>query len=522
MAKISHKSLFDKMRNDTVIDKACKHAFWTLPYLMADYTEMKSESLVLERDYQSAGSLLVNHLSSKLARIMFPSQYPFFKIAASASLRALASEKGLTEEQFNQSIARQEVDSCKLLFRNASYNQLVLMLKHLITSGNALVYRDTAQHRTVTYGLQSFVVRRNGDGTMVDCVLREPTYVEALPPAIQDFLKTKDKARFSRPETQVDLYTRIQRVLTRHGSWVYEVTQEVDTIPVGDAIRYQEHLCPWRAVAWNLIAGEHYGRSLVEDYAGDFARISSLSEAQTLYACEMMRVVHLVKSGGGADPDDLNKAECGEFIEGDLNNVGAYEAGDSAKIQVTQAAIDGVFARLSRAFMYNVNTRDAERVTMYELKLQAEEAENALGGHYSVLSESIQVPMAHLLLMENTPEMAEGFITEEIKVDIEAGIPALGRASDVQNLMMAVQEIQAIVPVVMQADRRIDPRKVVDMILAGRSVDPSQIFKSKEQLKQEDEAQRQTQQGMQAMQAAASAADSMNSAVQLNSMLAQG
>ena len=518
MGCITHQALFNKMRDDRVIQKAVKHAHWTLPYVMADYSEMQSKSLVLERDYQSVGGLLVNNLASKLGRLLFPAQYPFFKIAASAKLRKLASSKGVSEEDFNQSVARQEMQASQLLFRNASYNQLVLMLKHLIITGNALLYRDVKNHRTVCYGLQSYALKRDGQGNMVDCVLRESTYVEALPKNIQDYLIAADKARYSRPECEVEVFTRINRCMDAKGDFIYEVSQQVGTVPVGEPIRYREHLCPWRAVSWNLISGENYARGMVEDYAGDFAKLSNLSEASTLYMVEMMRVVHLVRSGSGADVDDLNKAECGEYIAGDAEGVSAHESGDSAKAQAAEAAIDKLVARLSKAFMYNVNTRDAERVTMYELKQDAEEAENALGGHYSVLAESVQVPLAHILLAENEPDMVFGFITEDVKVDVEAGIPALGRAADVQNLLMAVQEITAVAAVP-QIDKRVDPQKMIDLILAGRSVDSSTIFKSDEQMRRDAQNEQQVQQGVAQMQQAAAGAAALQGSNQLNQLL---
>ncbi len=514
MAKCSHKALFTKLRDTTVIDRATQYAHWTLPQLMADFTATQGRRVYLERDYQEVGALLTNHLSSKLARILFPTTTPFFKIKPSEEFIQTATAEGVSNTDLNSGLARLEMDATQQLFLNASYSQLILALKHLLVTGNVLLYRDDKERKSVAYGLQSFVIRRDGKGEMVDCVLKECTYVEALPYDVQEILKVRDKARYNRPEQYVEVYTRIHRVYVE-GRQVYEVTQEVDETPVGEKSVYPKHLCPWTAPTWSLIIGEHYGRGLVEDYAGGFAKISDLSEAAALYGIELMRVVHLVAAGSGTDIDDLMAAEHGEYVRGDPNTVAAHESGDAAKLaQVTQE-IAAVFARLAKAFMYEANTRNAERVTAYELQRDAQEAENALGGVYSALTASMQVPLAHIVLTEVNSEVLPGLISEELKLSIVAGIPALGRSSDVQNLLAASQEAAAIVPVLVQVDNRIDPKKVIDLIMAGRSVDTSLINKDKATLDAEARADAQAAQGEQQMMQAADLADQANQLQQL-------
>jgi len=514
MAAVSHKALFDKLRDSTVIERCTQYAHWTLPQLMADFTATQGRRVVVERDYQEVGALLTNHLASKLARVLFPTTTPFFKIKPSAGFVKDALDQGASETDLNSGLARLEMDATQQLFLNGSYSQLIQSLKHLIVSGNVLLYRDQTANKSVAYGLQSFVVRRDGKGELVDCVLRECTYVEALPQDVQAVLRVKDKGKYSRPEQYVELFTRIHRVYTGK-QMMYEVTQEVDTTPVGEPSRYPLHLCPWSAPTWNLIIGEHYGRGLVEDYAGGFAKMSDLSEAATLYGIEIMRVVHLVAAGSGTDIDDLMSAEHGEYVRGDPNTVSAHESGDALKLQQVAGEVAQVFARLAKAFMYEANTRNAERVTAYELQRDAQEAENALGGVYSALAASMQVPLAHIVLTEVNSDVLPGLISEELRLSIIAGIPALGRSSDVQNLLAATQEAAAIAPTLAQIDNRIDIRKVVDLIMAGRSVDVSLIHKDKATLDAEQRANAQAAKGEQQMMAAADLADQATQMQQL-------
>lgn len=363
---ISHQALFTKLQDSEVVRRALQYAHWTLPCLMADM-QGKGGKTVIERDYQEMGAILTNFLSAKIAGILFPSSRPFFKISASAQLVQNATEQGTAKAALIAGLSRMEADACALLFQNASYNQIILALKHLIVTGNTLVYRDTEKHRTITYGLQSYATRRDGQGVLLDCVLREFTYVEALPVELQEVLRAKNRVLYSRPEQECTIYTRIHRGYNDAKQATYTVTQEVDTTPCGTKGIYPEHLCPWQALTWNLIPGEHHGRGLVEDYAGGFAKLSDLSEAHALYAIEVMRIVHLVSSGSGTDIDDLTAAETGEYIAGSKDTVTVHEAGDGSKLQQVSQEIAQITTRLSTAFMYGSNTRDAERVDIIAL-----------------------------------------------------------------------------------------------------------------------------------------------------------
>lgn len=518
MGAITHKALFEKLRDTEVVAKCVQYAHWTLPQLMADLCEVRnSKRAHVERDYQEIGALLTSNLATKLARLLFPASTPFFRLKVGGSLVDEARKQGKVAE-LTSKLAGLELDASQRLFRNAAYAQLILALKHLVVTGNVLLHRDSSDGSMVAYGIQSFVVKRDNKGRMLDCVLREFTSVEALPLEVQAVLRQKDKAKYSRPEQIVEQFTRIQRKQLQNSA-IYEVTQQVDTLDVGEPSTYPDYLCPWQAPTWSLIPGEHYGRGLVEDYAGGFAKLSDLSEAAALYGIELMRVVHLVSAGSGTDIDDLAEAEHGEYVRGDPESVHAHESGDARKLEAVNAEIEGVFGRLARAFMYKANTRDAERVTAFELKQDAEEVEHTLGGAYSSLSAAMQVPMACVLLVEENPAALAGLVSGDIRPNIIAGIPALGRSADIQNLLQATQEAGTIVPALTQVDQRFDPQKLVDLILAGRSVDATAVFRTKAQLAELNAAKAQEAQGLQQLQQAQGTQDQL---AQLQELAGQG
>lgn len=492
MNRITHKARFEQYRDSQVVLKSRRYAFWTLPQLMADMDHIGTTQ-VLQRDYQEIGALLVNNLGAKLASLLFPGSVPFFKVAPSAELLKRAERSGRTSTDVAAGLAKMELEASKRLFINASFNQLVQAMKHLVVTGNVVLHRDSKLRRSSAYGLQAIGIRRDGRGTLLDLVIRELTSFAGLSQEMQRVLRVKNPVKYaldaSRWDINVELYTRVERKYGASGAVYYEETQQVEDIDVGEPGVYPEHLCPWTAVAWSLIPGEHYGRGLVEDFAGGFAKLSDLSEALALYGISAMKFVNLVAPGQGANIDELQAAETGEYVQGTKDGVTVHEVGDGQKIAAIAAQIEGTFGNLARAFMYKGNTRQAERVTAYELQLEAQEANTVLGGNYSSLAESVQVPTAHLLLTEVEPGMLQGIISGALKLDIEAGIPALGRAAAVQSILTVARDAAAVVPALTQLDKRVNPARLMDLFYAGSSVITSDFFFTADEQAAKDEAE---------------------------------
>lgn len=511
MGRVTAKALFNKLRDASVIADSEAYARWTVAQLMQNPEMNFGKHKHVERDYQSIGALLVNSIASKLAQLLFPIQHPFFALDVSDELRQAARNAGRSQEQLDGLITTSVRDACKSVFKNSSYASLITALKHIAVTGNVLLHVDEDANKINTYGLQQFVTRRAGNGDPILIVHKERTYVEALDYEDQEILRSTDRQRYSRQEQEVVLYTRIQRKALPNRKFHWVVTREVDEYTLPGEITYPANECPWVAVAINVIAGSHYGFGLVAEYAGDFARLSDVSEASVLYGIEISRLLNLVATGSGADIDDLNNAETGEYVQGDKESVHQIDGGSPQKLSVLLEMENGTTQRLSRAFMYNGPARDAERVTMYELQLQAQEANNQLGGLFSTLAESIQIPLAVLKLRQVAPQLMAGISTGMLVPDITAGVNALGRSEEVQSLLLATQEINAIMPVLAQVDKRVNPELVLDLIYSSRSVQIDKLKYDEETMAQLNQAAATQAQGASELAQAASANDTLQS-----------
>lgn len=474
---VNYETLFTQYRDDSAILRMEKYALWSLPTVFAR-TEMRNgKQEAVERDYQSVGAMLTNTLSSKITELLFPSNQSFFRLDSTVNADVMANALATDSKELASGLADLENTAYRRIFLKGSYHQLMHCMKLLIVTGNALVYRDSQTTDIHTYSMRQYSVQRDGSGKVMDIILKERTSPAALPVKYQHLFADRE------PHDELHLYTRVQRMWATVTD-TFHVTQQVEDVMLDTSDLYPEAICPYIPVTWNLITGENNGRSLVEDYAGDFAKLSELSEALALYEIESCRVLHMAKPGSGVDIDSVAETESGGWVSADPAAVAAYEAGDALKIQAMTAEIQSIIQRLSPAFMYGGNTRDAERVTAEEIRTQADEANRTLGGVYSSIADNLHIPLAHILCNEVNPAFISEVLAKGLTLSVLTGVAALGRSADVTKLLQVAQALAVILPVFTQTSQRIDPELVITKVFEGFGLNISDFARSEEQLQQ--------------------------------------
>lgn len=472
---VNYETLFTKYRDDSAILRMEKYALWSLPTVFAR-TEMRNgRQEAVERDYQSVGAMLTNTLASKITELLFPSNQSFFRLDSTVNSGVMANALATDTKTLASGLADLENTAYRRIFLKASYHQLMHAIKLLVVTGNALVYRDSAGTNMHTYSLRQYSVQRDGSGKVMDIILKERTSPAALPVKYQHLFGNRE------PHDELILYTRIQRMWATVTD-TFHVTQQVEDIMLDTDELYPEAICPYIPVTWNLITGENNGRGLVEDYAGDFAKLSELSEALALYEIESCRVLHMAKPGSGVDIDSVAQTESGGWVSADPVAVAAYEAGDAQKIAALTAELTAITQRLAPAFMYGGNVRDAERVTAEEIRTQADEANRTLGGVYSALADNLHIPLAHILCNEVNPDFISEVLAAGLTLSVLTGVAALGRSADVTKLLQVAQALSVILPVLTQGTKRIDPELVVTKVFEGFGLNVNDFARSEEEM----------------------------------------
>lgn len=498
----THQALFEEYRDMRLLGKFQQYSKWTVASVFPNQvktTDLQGNDIV-ERDYQAMGAILVNNLTAKLVKLLFPVGLSFFKLEDTKELKDFI--KNLEPNLRKLQLPEIENKCAERLLFNAGYAQLHQLIKTLIILGNALVVRK--DNKLVVYTPKNYSVLRDHGGTVLDLVLCEQISYDRIPEAIRAYVHARGKE----PRDTLDLYTRVRRL----PSGQYRVTQEIEGKQVGDEITYAKNLCPYIPVVWSLVNGNSYGHGLVEDLAGDFAKLSCLSEALAKYEIDSCRVVNLVKSGAGGDIDSLAEAEIGEWVQADPDAVGKTDAGDANMIKNLLLDLEQVIGRLSIAFMYTSNVRDAERVTAEEIRQKVAEADQALGGVYSQLSEALHKPLAYLLLAEADRNLQSAIIANKVKFNILTGTAALGRGNDTERLLTSIQVLGVIIPAMGQLSKRFNTEAVIDKILTNNGVNLEEIMKSDEELEAEAQAAQEQMQAMQQMAQQASPLDAAQAA----------
>ena len=366
MARALASQMWSQYRDTLAIRKAEDFAKFTIPSLMVDPLNYQDQSQTLEYDFQSYGSLLVNNATSKLTTALFPPGRPCFVVELDAELKKLAAASGVSESALAAAGTQLANESTARLFRNASLAKLQRVVKLLLVTGNALLYRDAKRAKFLVWSMQSYAMRRDAMGDPKCCVLKQRMQFSDLPLEVQADAEAK-RARPKDANAKIDLYTVIEWVQTPDGNRRAKVWQELDGKRVGPESSYPEHLCPWVPVAWNVADGEHMGRGYVEEYAGAFAKLSIVSEQLGLYELESLNMLNVVDEGSGAVVDDYQKAGTGDYVPGKVDGVTSYERGDYNKIVAISNSIEKEVMLLNRAFMYTGQMRDAERVDILAL-----------------------------------------------------------------------------------------------------------------------------------------------------------
>ena len=485
----SYKSLFEKYQDSRLLQKYVDYSKWTIPKLFPQVgkrLETRGNDTV-ERDFQSMGGILVNSLASSLLQMLFPIGLSFFRIKPTKDLENLL--KSLNKEKKIGTVIDLENIACEKLLSNAGYANLGLALAQLIVTGNVLLFRRN--EGIVCYNTNQYSMLRDNDGTVLDIIVRESIAYSRLPEDIKYNTRLQGKKDFD----PIDMYTRIKRVV-REGTVLYEVSTEVEDIPYGETELYHEHLCPYIPVVWSSVNGNSYGHGLVEDYAGDFAKLSMLNEALALYELDACKVVNLCKPGSGSDFDALESAQTGDWVLADPVSVSKLEGGNYQLISAIGADIASIWERLSVAFMYSANVRDAERVTAEEIKLKIRETDKTLGGVYSQLSKSLHIPLAYLLITEVLPELIPYIIKGTISLEIQTGTAALGRTSDVERLMRAFEVITVLVPAAQQSSARFNTERIIDLVLTSNNIKLEDVMYTEEELEEKKAQEQQAQSQM--------------------------
>lgn len=483
---------------DQYMREAYESALLTLPSVFPENQDARHSNISaiqLPKPYQSLGARGVNTLASKLLLALFPPTAPFCRYEIDPALFAGLSqeERAQTQTELQVALADRERKINAELDIQGLRTKLIFAIKHLIITGNALIYMPPEGGMRV-FPLSHFVVSRDGMGNLL-----ELTYVEILDhrsvsPEVQSILD-QEPSRVKggkSAEKPVHVFTGV----CRDGD-SYEFWQEVHDRVVPDSTgRVQGDKLPWLALRFVELDGEDYGRGFVEEYRGDLRSAEELAKALVIASLNAAKLVPVIAPNSQIKPGKLVALQNGEPIVGNATDVTFLQQDKHADMSVARAQLESITQSLAADFMLNSSfQRNAERVTAEEVRRMAEELESTLGGIYSALAQELQLPVA--LRLEGQLQKRKALATlpkGTVRPTIVTGLAAIGRGQDLQRLregIALVAEFAAIKPDVVQY---INSSDAVKRFFLGVGIDTAGLLKTEQQVQAENAAAQQAQQ----------------------------
>ena len=469
----------------------------TLPYLLTDDGHASGERL--KTPWQSVGAKGVNVLSSKLMLALFPINTSFFKLQINdAELMEVPELTPEVRSEIDLSLSKMERIVMQQIGETSDRVQLTVAMKHLIVTGNCLVF--AGKKALKVFPLDRYVIERDGDGTVIEMITKEIVDRSLLP---KEFQKTgglggtadsnavgEDGPKFgvasASNKGQSDdavVYTCVKLQDGQH-RWHQECDGKV--IPGSKSTSPLKHT-PWLPLRFNVVDGESYGRSRVEEYLGDIQSLERLMQALVEGSAAAAKVVFMVSPSATTKPQSLAAASNGAIIQGRPDDVGVVQVGKTADFRTVQEMIRDLTQRLSDAFLI-LNVRQSERTTATEVQAVQQELNEQLGNIFGSLTIELLTPYLyrklHLLQRSKSmPALPKGLVMPTVV----AGLGGVGRGQDKQALMEFVTTIgQTMGPEALM--QFIDPTEFLKRLAAASGIDTLNLIKSAETMAQEGQA----------------------------------
>jgi hypothetical protein len=491
----------DAAREDT-LSRCERYAGWTIPTVFPDDTLMEYDEMQL--DFQSVGAQAVTNLSNKIMMALFQPSRPFFRMNLSQEQKREVLATGVSEAEIDAALA--EAERAALHNLNATNARIIMhdVMQQLIITGNSLLYSPSGdKQKMCAYSVRDYCIKRDLRGRVIKMIIKETKSVSGL----SDELQTLCLDSGYMLEDDVSIYTGITKVSDNR----FIVHQELeDLMYVHKSIGvYDKDTLPWIPLTWNLARGKDYGTGLVELYAGDFHKLSNLAQAINDYSLVMTDVKNLVNPAGMTDVREITEAPSGAYVHGREEDIFVHQPQVSNVSDFLNHQFDVTARRLGAAFLLNsAVTRDAERVTAQEIRMQAQELESSLGGVYSRLATELQLPLAKRLLKELDP------IFKDVEPVIVTGLESLSRNSELDNFRAFMQDMIILADVPDEVKAWMNFGDIIATLGAGHGVDYKKFLKDEDQVEAEKKRAMAQQAQMAGMEAGAVAqAEQQNGAV---------
>lgn len=493
MNKGEIKSDFDRLdtRRSSKIQRAQDCARLTVPGLFPE--DGFTETMDLPDVFSSLPARGVMSLASRMVSAIYPlNQAPFFNFELDQAYVPQGADTTETMSQLSR-LDRKIMD--KLASTNLR-QELFVLFQHLIVIGDAL-FECLDDYSFRVHRLDHYVVQRFPDGRIKRIIVREWVDPEAVPEDWEEYNEKHEGNGGGPSDDHVPYYTEI---LWNDDTGKWDVRKEYCGYIV-DTGTYE--INPFIPQVWSRVAGEDYGRSLVEEHIGDIRTLESLTKSLVEAAMANAEFRLGVDPTGITEVSDLQETENGDFVPARQADVFPIQLARQIDLGPMATVRQDLSQQLGRTFLLQSSVqRTGERVTATEIREVAQELDQALGGIFSGLARDIQIPIVKrsIVLMGRdrlVPKEILNLINGNgpLNLKVRTGLEALNR--EVTNSQLA--QWANVVGAVTAVQPFIDWYGWAVKWTSSFGLEPVGLVKTPQQL--QDEQQQQAQQSIEMMAA---------------------
>lgn len=458
------KGIWDSMTADreTMMSRKERLAEVTIPSTLPDKNyKVKNEAMT--NGASSLGTQGATNIVNKLMLAMFAPGVSFMKLELATAVKAKFLEQMQLKDDslLTDVLAEGEREALRVLEQSGSRPALYEGLAALVCVGDVLM--DLSDSSVISFiSLRDYAVERNRKGVVLRLIFREITRVQDLEKEAE--MEYRRAIPTCKPMDKVTVYTTVR--LTRG---MYRSTLYVDDVELSarHSGKWKSENLPYRALTWRLPIGQDYGVSLAEDYSNDLGTHDIISESMADGAVLASQFRWACNPTGITQPEDVMKGANGDVIPADPKDLSLIFANMGNQLETIMRTEEVYARRLGRGFLLNTAvTRNSERTTAEEVRIQAIELEQSLGGVYSRLAIDMQAPIARWQLKAANINIRG----TKIEPTIITGLDALSRSAELQRMMGFLSDVSTLASIPAETRLMLNEEPIISDMAAGRGV----------------------------------------------------
>jgi len=498
------RSIYEELtkERDEYLRKGEKSSILTIPSILPQDGLLRHQ---LPQNFQSVGARGVNNLTAKLMLTLFHSTEPFMRLEISpADLEALEAEAAQAGQpgsvsKITEDLAAMEQQALSEFDTNGWRPAMAEGIRQMVVTGNCLIYDRPGSVTPSVYDLRRFVVERDAEGNLQRVVLKESlsrlSAIQHLRGKVSPARLDEMTSEGSYDRDSLCLYTGA--MLNEDGDFAFY--QEIGEIRINDEpLIFSPEELPLIPMRFQPVYQSSYGRGYVEEYEGDLVSLEALRRSLVEAAMAAAKVLFLVNETGMTKGSVLAEAPNCAIRAGREEDVGTMKVDKGADMGVARALVGDLQVSLANAFLLNSSVQRAgERVTAEEIRFVAQELEDALGGVYASLAQTVQRPIVLYLFKKMQRSGVIAKLPGYVNLVIATGLEQISRNHKFTKLAQSIGALQQFigperVPMLLKED------SIARDVFTSLNLNASDYLKSPEEIAAEEQ-KAQEQQAMQSL-----------------------